>query len=121
MKELKDNLRQFLNGLKGSYDFEVNGNILEARLYDTGVREVMQGVTQPKASMLYSSREIFQNARYLYSTPDYAGDPNIFRWNYFYTPVEIGDETVGVRIAVRDIMHGPYDLPESQIYHWGIK
>ena len=117
MKELKGNLRQFLNGIKGNYDFVVNGNILEARLYDTGVREVMQGVTQPKASMLYSSREIFQNARYLYSTPDYAGDPNIFRWNYFYTPVEIGDETVGVRIAVRDIAK-PL---ESQIYHWGIK
>ncbi len=121
MKELKGNLRQFLNSMKGSYDFEVNGNILEARLYDTGVREVMQGVTQPKASMLYSSREIFRNARYLYSTPDYAGDPNIFRWNYFYTPVQIGDETVGVRIALRDVTQGWNRMPESQIYHWGLK
>ena len=24
-----------------------------------------------------------------YSTPDYAGDPNVYRWNYFYTPVEV--------------------------------
>lgn len=41
----------------------------------------------------------------------------IYRWNYFYTPVKIGDSTVGVRIAVRD-MATPN---ESQIYNWGIK
>lgn len=35
----------------------------------------------------------------------------------FYTPVKIGDDTVGVRIAVRDL-----GTPmESQIYNWGIK
>ena len=35
MKELK--------GLKsGSYESEANGSILEARLYDTGVREVLE-------------------------------------------------------------------------------
>lgn len=122
MNELKASLRQFLNGMKGSsYEFEVNGNILEAKLYDTGVREVMEKVTQDKASMLYHSDEVFQNARYLYSTPDYDGDPNIYRWNYFYTPVQIGDQTVGVRIAVRDIAQGQEHLPESQIYNWGIK
>ena len=122
MNELKASLRQFLNGLKGSsYEFEVNGDILDAKLYDTGVREVMEKVTQDKASMLYHSDEVFQNARYLYSTPDYDGDPNIYRWNYFYTPVQIGDQTVGVRIAVRDIAQGQEHLPESQIYNWGIK
>lgn len=122
MKELKASLRQFLNGLKGgTYEFEVNGNILEAKLYDTGVREVLEKIDQSKASMLYHSDQVFQNARYLYSTPDYDGNPNVYRWNYFYTPVQIGDEIVGVRIAVRDMAHGQNNLPESQIYNWGIK
>lgn len=122
MKELKGALRQFLNGLKGgTYEFEVNGNILEARLYDTGVREVLEKIDQSKASMLYHSDQVFQNARYLYSTPDYDGDPNIYRWNYFYTPVRIGDETVGVRIAVRDMVRQTDGSMDSQIYNWGIK
>ena len=122
MNELKTSLRQFLSGLKGgSYEFEVNGNVLEAKLYDTGIREVMDKVTQDKASMLYHSDQVFQNAQYLYSTPDYDSDPNIYRWNYFYTPVRIGDQTVGVRIAVRDIAQGENHAPESQIYNWGIK
>ena len=122
INELKRSLRQFLNGLKGgSYEFEVNGNLLEAKLYDTGIKEVMEKVNQEKASMLYHSDQIFQNARYLYSTPDYDGDPNIYRWNYFYTPVQIGDQTVGVRIAVRDVVKGTDLTPESQIYNWGIK
>lgn len=34
-----------------------------------------------------------------------------------YTPVQIGDTTVGVRIAIKDMV-----MPaESQIYSWGIK
>lgn len=118
ISELKSELRKFLNGMKGgTYEFEVNGNILDATLYDTGIREVMEKVSQEKASMLFGSEEIFKNARYLYSTPDYDGDPNVYRWNYFYTPVQIGNETLGVRIAVRD-MATPQ---ESQIYNWGIK
>lgn len=122
MNELKASLRQFLNGLKGgNYEFEVNGNVLEARLYDTGVREVMEKITQDKASMLYHSDEIFQNARYLYSTPDYEGNPNIYRWNYFYTPVQIGNQTVGVRIAVRDMVPSSDGRMDSQIYNWGIR
>ena len=122
MKELKASLRQFLNGLKGGkYEFNVNGNILEARLYDTGVREVLEKIDRSKASMLYHSDQVFRNARYLYSTPDYDGDPNVYRWNYFYTPVQIGDEIVGVRIAVRDVVKGTNLIPESQIYNWGIK
>lgn len=118
VEALKTSLRQFLGGLKGkTFEFEVNGNILEARLYDTGIDEVMDRITQNKASMLYNSDRIFQNAQYLYSLPSYDGDPNIYRWNYFYTPVKIGDDLVGVRIAVRDVISSD----ESQIYHWGIK
>lgn len=122
MKELKASLRQFLNGLKGgSYEFNVNGNILEAKLYDTGVREVLEKIDQSKASMLYHSDQVFQNARYLYSTPDYDGDPNVYRWNYFYTPVQIGGEIFGVRIAVRDMVRQTDGSMDSQIYNWGIK
>ena len=118
MAEIKTSLRQFLSGLKGgNFEFEVNGNVLEAKLYDTGIKEVLEKITQDKANMLSQSDQIFKNAEYLYSLPDYDGDPNIYRWNYFYTPVKIGDSTVGVRIAVRD-MATPN---ESQIYNWGIK
>jgi len=81
----------------------------------------MEKVTQDKAAMLHHSDKIFQNARYLYSTPDYDGDENVYRWNYFYSPVQIGDETVGVRIAVRDVVFGQNGKPDSQIYNWGIK
>ena len=122
LAELKTNLRRYLSGLKGaSYEFDVNGNILDARLYDTGIREVMDRVTQEKSSMLFGSDQIFRNAQYLYSTPDYDGNPNVYRWNYFYTPVQIGDQTVGVRIAVRDMKPTTGSVVESQIYHWGIK
>ena len=117
VKGLKQSLRSFLSGLKGNYKFEVNGNILEAKLYDTGINEVLDRVTKDKASMLYGSKDIFEKAQYLYSTPDYEGNPNIYRWNYFYTPVQIGDTVTGVRIAVRDMAK----TAESQIYHWGIK
>ena len=118
MGELKNALRQLLSGLKGTtYEFEINGNVLDARLYDTGIREVMEKVTQSKAEMLTQSDGIFRNAEYLYSTPDYGSDPNIYRWNYFYTPVNIDGETVGVRIAVRDTV----TPAESQIYNWNIK
>ena len=118
MDTLKNNLRQFLNGFKNqSFEFEVNGKVLEATLYNTGINEVLEKITQEKANMLYSTDEIFKKSCYLYSTPDYDGDPNVYRWNYFYTPVQIGEETVGVRIAVRDLAK----QGESQIYNWGIK
>ncbi len=118
MDTLKNNLRQFLNGFKNQgFEFEVNGKVLEATLYNTGINEVLEKITQEKANMLYSTDEIFKNSCYLYSTPDYDGDPNVYRWNYFYTPVQIGEETVGVRIAVRDLAK----QGESQIYNWGIK
>lgn len=116
--ELKGTLRQFLNSLKnGSFEFEVNGNVLEAKLYDTGIKEVLEKINQDKANMLSHSDQIFDNAEYLYSLPDYGGDEHVYRWNYFYSPVKIGDNILGVRIAVRD-MAAP---AESQIYNWGIK
>ena len=123
MTKLKNDLRQFLNGFKNqNFEFEVNGKVLDATLYNTGINEVLEKVTKDKANMLYSTEGIFQNARYLYSTQDYDGDPNVYRWNYFYTPVQIGDQTVGVRIAVRDMVKGTDGAtPESQIYNWGIK
>ena len=122
MSKLKNNLKQFLGTFKNqSFDFEVNGKILEAKLYNTGINEVLEKITQEKANMLYTTEEIFKNARYLYSTTDYDGDPNVYRWNYFYTPVQIGEDIVGVRIAVRDIAEGQEHLPESQIYNWNIK
>ncbi len=122
MAKLKNNLRQFLSGLKNqSFEFEVHGKVLEAKLYSTGINEVLEKITEDKANMLYTTEEIFKNARYLYSTPDYDSDPNVYRWNYFYTPVQISDETVGVRIAVRDVTQGQNHVPESQIYNWGIK
>lgn len=118
VRELKKNLRAFLNNLTNtSYEFEVNGNLLEARLYNTGIREVLEKVNQDKANMLYKTEDIFSKAKYLYSTEDYEGNPDIYRWNYFYTPVKIGNDTVGVRIAVRDMK----EAKESQIYNWGIK
>jgi len=119
---LKADLRGVLKGLTGQgIEFDVNGNILEARLYSTGINEVLKGIGQTKANMLYGTEGIFKNAQYLYSTPDKSGDPNIYRWNYFYTPVQIGEDTVGVRIAVRDMVRGTSLQPESQIYNWGIK
>lgn len=119
---LKSNLRQFLGGVSNQgFEFEVNGAILDAKLYGTGINEVLEKVTKEKAEMLYSTKEIFKNARYLYSTPDYDGDPNVYRWNYFYTPVQIGEQTVGVRIAIRDVVKGTNLMAESQIYNWGIK
>lgn len=81
----------------------------------------MEKVTQDKANMLSHSDQIFSNAEYLYSLPDYEGKPNIYMWNYFYTPVQIGDTTVGVRIAIRDMKQTESGRTESQIYNWGIK
>lgn len=119
---LKSNLRQFLAGISGqNFEFEVNGKILDAKLYNTGINEVLEKVTRDKANMLYSTEQVFHNAQYLYSTTDYSGDPNVYRWNYFYTPVQIGEDVVGVRIAVRDVVQGQNHTPESQIYNWGIK
>ena len=57
-------------------------------------------ISQEKAAMLYKSREIFEKAQYLYSTPHKKDNPDIYRWNYFYVPVNVaGTGTFGVRIG----------------------
>ena len=118
INQLKNDLRTFLNQLKNkNFEFQVNGSILEAKLYNVGIDEVLEKVTQQKAKMLYTTEEIFKNSKYLYSTPDYDGDSNVYRWNYFYSPVQMGEDVVGVRIAIRDMVK----QGESQIYNWGIK
>lgn len=118
MNALKEKLKKDLTALKDTtFEFNVNDGVLEAKLYDTGIKEVLEKITKQKAAMISSSEDIFKNAKYMYSTQDYEGNPNIERWNYFYTPVKIGDDVVGVRIAVRDM----YTPKESQIYNWGIK
>ena len=118
MAELKNTLREQLSKLKvSSFEFDINGNTIEARLYDTGIREVLEKLTQEKAGMLSLSKEIFENSEYLYSTQDKSGDTNIEAWDYFYVPIKIGDETAGVRIAIRK----PVSSKESQIYNWSIK
>lgn len=118
IQKIKTNLRDFLSGLaKSNFEFEVNDGVLEAKLYNTGIKEVLDGLDKRKANMLYGTKEIFDNARYLYSTEDYGGNSDIYRWNYFYTPVKIGDDVFGVRIAIRDMAN----RDESQIYNWGIK
>lgn len=122
MNELKGLVRGYLNTLKGvNYEFEVDGNILDAKLYDTGIKEVMEKVTKDKGGMLLNSDQIFKNAQYLYSSPDYDGNSNVQRWNYFYTPIQAGDETLGVRIAVRDMKQTGVNPTNSQIYNWNIK
>ena len=122
MNELKGLVRGYLNTLKGvNYEFEVDGNILEAKLYDTGIKEVMEKVTKDKGGMLLNSDQIFKNAQYLYSSPDYDGNSNVQRWNYFYTPIQAGNETLGVRIAVRDMRQTSANQSNSQIYNWNIK
>lgn len=122
MNELKGVIRGYLNTLKGvNYEFEVDGNILDAKLYDTGIKEVMEKVTKDKGGMLLNSDQIFKNAQYLYSSPDYDGNSNVQRWNYFYTPIQAGNETLGVRIAVRDMKQTGVNPSNSQIYNWNIK
>lgn len=119
MVKLKDYFKGFLEEtFKGeTIEVDLNGKILEAKLYDTGIREVLEKTDNKKASMLYRSEDIFKNARYLYSTQDKSNNSDIIRWNYFYTPLKIGDDTMGVRIAVRDIN----SINESQLYNWNIK
>ena len=70
MKELK--------GLKsGSYESEANGSILEARLYNTGVREVLEKINQSNASVIYHSDHVFKNAHYPYTTRRTTTEPRV--------------------------------------------
>lgn len=118
IKLLKDDLRTYLRQIKGaSFEFEINGETIEAKLYNAGIQEVLKNLTQEKSGMLFASEEIFKNAEYLYSTTDKRGNPEVSGWDYFYVPVKLGDDTVGVRIAVRNMIQPN----EAQIYNWGIK
>lgn len=118
IRTLKNDLRTYLNQLKGvNFEFEINGNTIEATIYNAGIKEVLQNLTQDKAGMLTASEEIFRNAEYLYSTQDKTGSSTITGWDYFYVPVKMGGDTVGVRIAVRNNVKPR----EAQIYNWGIK
>lgn len=118
IKLLKDDLRTYLRQIKGaSFEFEINGETIEAKLYNAGIQEVLKNLTQEKSGMLFVSEEIFKNAEYLYSTTDKRGNPEVSGWDYFYVPVKLGDDTVGVRIAVRNMIQPN----EAQIYNWGIK
>lgn len=118
IQTLKNDLRTYLNQLKGvNFEFEINGNTIEATVYNAGIKEVLQNLTQDKAGMLSASEEIFRNAEYLYSTQDKTGNSTVTGWDYFYVPVKLGGETVGVRIAVRNTVKPR----EAQIYNWGIK
>lgn len=118
IKLLKEDLRTYLRKMKGaSFEFEINGETIEAKLYNTGIQEVLDNLTQEKSGMLFASEEIFKNAEYLYSTTDKKGNPEVSGWDYFYVPVKLGDDTVGVRIAVRNMIQPN----EAQIYNWGIK
>ena len=100
-----------------NFEFEVNGNTIEATAYNAGIKEVLQNLTQDKAGMLSASEEIFRNAEYLYSTQDKTGNSTVTGWDYFYVPIKLGGDAVGVRIAVRNTVKPR----EAQIYNWGIK
>ena len=118
IQTLKNYLRTYLNQLKGvNFEFEVNGNTIEATAYNAGIKEVLQNLTQDKAGMLSASEEIFRNAEYLYSTQDKTGNSTVTGWDYFYVPIKLGGDAVGVRIAVRNTVKPR----EAQIYNWGIK
>ena len=118
IQTLKNDLRTYLNQLKGvNFEFEINGNTIEATVYNAGIKEVLQNLTQDKAGMLSASEEIFRNAEYLYSTQVKTGNSTVTGWDYFYVPVKLGGDAVGVRIAVRNTVKPR----EAQIYNWGIK
>ena len=118
IQTLKNYLRTYLNQLKGvNFEFEVNGNTIEATAYNAGIKEVLQNLTQDKAGMLSASEEIFRNAEYLYSTQDKTGNSTVTGWDYFYVPIKLGGDAVGVRIVVRNTVKPR----EAQIYNWGIK
>ena len=118
IQTLKNDLRTYLNQLKGvNFEFGINGNTIEATVYNAGIKEVLQNLTQDKAGMLSASEEIFRNAEYLYSTQDKTGNSTVTGWDYFYVPIKLGGDAVGVCIVVRNTVKPR----EAQIYNWGIK
>ena len=118
IQTLKNDLRTYLTQLNGvNFEFGINGNTIEATVYNAGIKEVLQNLTQDKAGMLSASEEIFRNAEYLYSTQDKTGNSTVTGWDYFYVPIKLGGDAVGVRIVVRNTVKPR----EAQIYNWGIK
>ena len=117
---IKEMLHTMFDGQK--VELSVNGSILEARVYNEGINHVSRNMSQEKAAMLRRSQDIFRQAEYLYSTGNdvhstASSNPDIRQWHYFYVPLKLGDQTVGVRIAVRNMKTDN----ESQIYDWDIK
>lgn len=119
ISKVKELLRGMLEqNFKGKpIEFDIKGNTIEATLYNTGIREVLEKINPSKAAMLGKTGEVFSKAKYLYSTGDKSGDPNVNRWNYFFVPLKLPGGNVGVRIAIRDII----TPGQSQIYNWDIK
>lgn len=119
MKLLKNYFKKFLSdNFKGkSFDLNLNGNVLEATFDQVTINEALDKITPEKSAMLSKTKEILNKAEYLYSTQDKRGDNSIYRWNYFYVPIDLNGETAGVRIAVRDSKLSR----ASQIYNYGIK
>lgn len=123
-KTLKNMLTNVFKGQDVSFD--INGNTITARVTNTGINEAMKRLTRDSSGMLQRTQEIFNNAEYLYSTDtdrtEYKHDTTtpadqIKGWDYFYVPLQVGENTVGVRIAIRNLKAGD----ESQVYSWGIK
>ncbi len=117
---VKEMLHTMFDGKK--IEFAMNDGVLEARVYDTGIRHVVSGLNQEKAAMLRRSQDIFRQAEYLYSTGNdvhgtASDNADIKMWHYFYVPLKIGDEAAGVRIAIRNMNKAD----ENQVYDWGIR
>ena len=117
---IKEMLHTMFDGKK--VEFTVDGGILEARVYNEGITHVVGKMSQEKAAMLRRSQDIFRQAEYLYSTGNdvhgtASSNPDIRQWHYFYVPLKLGDQTVGVRIAVKEANRLDY----PSIYDWDIK
>ncbi len=70
----------------------------ESTSAQTAQSENAVGTPTPKISVSQERGKVNRTD----SMSDHEGNPQIYRWNYFYTPVQIGDDVVGVRIAVCD-------------------
>lgn len=119
MKLLKTYLRKMLSdNFKGkSFDLNLNGNVLEATFDQVTINEVLEKIIPEKSAMIEKTKEILDKAEYLYSTQDKHGNNDVYRWDYFFVPIEIDGQIAGERIAVKDNKYSE----KSQIYNYGIK
>lgn len=119
MKLLKTYLRKMLsdNFKEKSFDLNLNGNVLEATFDQVTINEVLEKITPEKSAMIEKTKEILDKAEYLYSTQDKHGNNDVYRWDYFFVPIEIDGQIAGERIAVKDNKYSE----KSQIYNYGIK